>query len=431
MPDENNPVSLARTHIAAGRHADAVALLQPHLAEHPDDPAGLSLLGVAYSKLGKWEEAAETARALVDLRKDDATAWSNWGMALRKLGRASEAKKAQAKALALDPAHKNATVELAKLRRDEAASLPPVRSTVFCDKCGYAMTPFDAECPRCKRMGFAEKLDPPAKRRDTPDDTEYPPLETPVSPAQHWALRRTTAPPAAPSSTPTETNPGLGAVAFLAALGAVALAGWFTGGIGSLALVVATSIWMAIDAASLETRGNRVGNQGAAMWAVCGLALWIVAMPWYIVARDRHLRQNGIYKPLTGLYIASAAGIGASLVLAFMVGLSLGLGALPDIGGTGGANNTAPAGVGSTPAFDLSGSGQTCPYCRGEGSSVCTFCNGHGVETCAGCSGEGTIGYGEYAQTCPVCGGSGRTNCMLCSGTGWVDCPMCVDGKLP
>jgi len=86
-----------------------------------------------------------------------------------------------------------------------------------------------------------------------------------------------------------------------------------------------------------------VGNQGAAMWAVCGLALWIVAMPWYIVARDRHLRQNGIYKPLTGLYIASAAGIGASLVLAFMVGLSLGLGALPDIGGTGGANNTGLA----------------------------------------------------------------------------------------
>lgn len=431
MSNDSNPVSLARTHIAAGRHADAVALLQPYLAEHPRDPSALSLLGVAYSKLGKWAEAAETARLLVDIRPDDATAWSNWGMALRKLGRFREAKKAQAKALTLDPGHSTATTELAKLRRDEAASLPPVRSTVFCDKCGYAMTPFDAECPRCKRMGFAENPAPPTKRTGAPGGAEYPPLEASAAPAPSPVPQRIQTAPTASSSTPTETNTGLGAVAFLAALGALALAGWFTGGIGSLALVVATSIWMTIDAASLETPGNRVGNQSVLAWAVCGLALWIVAMPWYIVARDRHLRQNGIYKPLTGLYIASAASIGASLILVFMVGLTLGLSVLPDIGATGEANDSVPATVETTPAFDLSGSGQPCPYCGGVGSSVCTFCNGRGVETCAGCSGEGRIGYGEFAQTCPVCGGAGRTNCMVCTGTGRVDCPMCVDGKLP
>ncbi len=49
-----------------------------------------------------------------------------------------------------------------------------------CPKCGYAMSPFDVDCPRCKRMGpGANSSRPSAPSSPRPAQTHYPPVAPP------------------------------------------------------------------------------------------------------------------------------------------------------------------------------------------------------------------------------------------------------------
>jgi hypothetical protein len=57
-------------------------------------------------------------------------------------------------------------------------------------------------------------------------------------------------------------------------------------------IVVGSAIWMGVDGSNLGIRRGRLGGGGLDMsvgaWVVCGLLLWIVAFPCYLVARGRY-----------------------------------------------------------------------------------------------------------------------------------------------
>lgn len=70
---------------AKGENKKAAELLAEAVKLHPEFPQALSELGLQYLKLNQMESAAETYRALIRLKKDDASAHLNLGIALYNL----------------------------------------------------------------------------------------------------------------------------------------------------------------------------------------------------------------------------------------------------------------------------------------------------------------------------------------------------------
>jgi len=58
-------------------------------------------------------------------------------------------------------------------------------------------------------------------------------------------------------------------------------------------IVVATSIWVAIDASKLRVKRGILGggflDLGAGSWCVACLALWLVAFPCYLYTRPKYV----------------------------------------------------------------------------------------------------------------------------------------------
>ncbi len=139
----------ARTLIAQQLYSDAIALLADHLDLSPNHTAAWELIAVAYSKLGDWQDALDAMEQVLADKSDSALAWSQYGMALRKTGDFSGARKAQVQALTIDPDLELGIIELRKIKRDQGGRHKKRRPTTYCPKCGYALAPTDAECPRC------------------------------------------------------------------------------------------------------------------------------------------------------------------------------------------------------------------------------------------------------------------------------------------
>jgi hypothetical protein len=59
-----------------------------------------------------------------------------------------------------------------------------------------------------------------------------------------------------------------------------------------LLVVIATSIWVGIDAGNLGMQRGRLGggmiDMSVAAWVVCCLLVWIIAFPCYLVARGKY-----------------------------------------------------------------------------------------------------------------------------------------------
>lgn len=104
------------TLIAAGRMLAerALAMDQPEMAEQyyrrciavaPSDRALLVNMGAVGVKCGRPRQALKTLGWVLGLNADDAEAWSNYGLALERLGRDGEAEAAYRRAIAADSSH--------------------------------------------------------------------------------------------------------------------------------------------------------------------------------------------------------------------------------------------------------------------------------------------------------------------------------------
>jgi len=102
----------------AGRTGAAGEIYRHMLAETPDHPDALHLLGLVESDAGRHEEGAALIRRAVEARPTSAAFQANLGLALSRCGRYHEAVEAYRQSLALDPGH---GPTLAKLGRALAA----------------------------------------------------------------------------------------------------------------------------------------------------------------------------------------------------------------------------------------------------------------------------------------------------------------------
>ncbi len=189
-----------------------------------------------------------------------------------------------------------------------------------CPKCGYEMGPFDVECPRCKRMTSEGKSADPRVPQPTPKPGYVPiPVDTRARAPRAIEPVEIADPPA---------NLGLGFAAFFLCLVTCVIGSLLAGVFATPALVLATCIWMAVDAAVVTRPGDTIGSMPAWLWGLCGILLWIVALPWYLVARDRYVSKHGDYAPLTWLFGSAGIALGVAFLLALALGLGIGLSTL-------------------------------------------------------------------------------------------------------
>lgn len=63
-----------------------------------------------------------------------------------------------------------------------------------------------------------------------------------------------------------------------------------------LIVVLGTSIWVAVDAATIGVKSGQIkglGNMGPAGWFFACLLIWIVGFPFYLAKRPEFKRING------------------------------------------------------------------------------------------------------------------------------------------
>jgi len=82
---------LGRSHLRSGRPAQATVSLEKAKRAEPRSRSIREALGIAYFRIGRWEEAEAEFRALVELSPDDDFAHYALGRALVNQGRRKEA----------------------------------------------------------------------------------------------------------------------------------------------------------------------------------------------------------------------------------------------------------------------------------------------------------------------------------------------------
>jgi Flp pilus assembly protein TadD len=91
MSDTYELFQRGRAHLRSGMPAQATVSLEQAKRREPASRSIREALGIAYFRLGRWEEAAEEFQALVDLSPDDEFAHRALARALSKQGRRAEA----------------------------------------------------------------------------------------------------------------------------------------------------------------------------------------------------------------------------------------------------------------------------------------------------------------------------------------------------
>jgi tetratricopeptide (TPR) repeat protein len=102
--------------IQQGKVAEAEALAQQILRDHPNDPNILRVSGVALMRQGKFEEAADHLSTSVEIAPEIADGHEQYGLVLAALGRLDEADKSLQTALRLAPNSKTIHAKLARLQ---------------------------------------------------------------------------------------------------------------------------------------------------------------------------------------------------------------------------------------------------------------------------------------------------------------------------
>jgi Flp pilus assembly protein TadD len=91
MSDTYELFQRGRKHLRSGMPAQATVSLEQAKRREPRSRSIREALGIAYFRLGRWEEAEAEFQALVDLSPDDEFAHRALGRALAKQGKSDEA----------------------------------------------------------------------------------------------------------------------------------------------------------------------------------------------------------------------------------------------------------------------------------------------------------------------------------------------------
>ena len=102
--------------IQQGKPAEAEALAQQILRDHPNDPNILRVSGIALMRQGKFEEASKHLSTSVKIAPELANGHEQYGLALAALGRLNEAEESLQTALKLDPNSKTVHAKLSRLQ---------------------------------------------------------------------------------------------------------------------------------------------------------------------------------------------------------------------------------------------------------------------------------------------------------------------------
>jgi Flp pilus assembly protein TadD len=92
-----------KQHLADGMPAQAIVSLEKAKRLEPRKASIREALGIAYLRLGRFEEAATEFRAMVDITPTDAYGYYGLGRSLARLGRSAEARGQLKLAMMLSP----------------------------------------------------------------------------------------------------------------------------------------------------------------------------------------------------------------------------------------------------------------------------------------------------------------------------------------
>ena len=113
----DNPPAIqeALAALRRGDFASAEKTLQAEIQAHPEEAAALTLLGVALDSQQKFPQAEEMHRRAAASASNSPDVWNNYANHLLNVGDEAGARKCYLRTIALDPAHFNANVQLARL----------------------------------------------------------------------------------------------------------------------------------------------------------------------------------------------------------------------------------------------------------------------------------------------------------------------------
>ena len=113
--DESPAIREALAALQRGDFAAAEQVLRPEVNARPQDSGALTLLGVALDSQKKYKEAEEMHRRAVAGAPNSPDVLNNYANHLLGTGDAAGARKLYLRVVALDPAHRNANVQLIRL----------------------------------------------------------------------------------------------------------------------------------------------------------------------------------------------------------------------------------------------------------------------------------------------------------------------------
>jgi predicted O-linked N-acetylglucosamine transferase (SPINDLY family) len=117
-PSAQETLQLAFQHHRSGQLPQAEAFCRQILAQQPDHPDALHLLGLIAHQAGRNDLAVDLIRRAIVLTPSNADAHNNLGLALKDLGRLDEAIAAHRQAIALDPTYPEAYSNLGVALKD-------------------------------------------------------------------------------------------------------------------------------------------------------------------------------------------------------------------------------------------------------------------------------------------------------------------------
>jgi tetratricopeptide (TPR) repeat protein len=113
--DDSPAIRSALAALQRGDFAAAEQVLRPEVNARPNDASALTLLGVALDNEKKLEEAGDIHRRAVASAPNSPDAWNNYANHVLATGDEAGAGRFYLRAVALDPANYNASVQLARL----------------------------------------------------------------------------------------------------------------------------------------------------------------------------------------------------------------------------------------------------------------------------------------------------------------------------